>query len=336
MTVNNRKPQIDRLRDGAVSMTVGEASDGAIKEMVNVADQDMYVVKEHSIYRMLLADRIDPKRTNPNIPNSSQKIASSGFLSEIVGRSFLTANALFNVTYFDSKFDRKEIMDLALIITGELLAAEKIKIELLTAENVATEALQNSTNQGFTIPSTENLLPQIKAYIQRIEHAGQALYQLSQIFYNHRKNLFDGFAAKVLEIYGDDHEFSKFAREMARFLVFIRNVRHCIEHPKVGQKIVISDFSLGADNTLSCPQIEVIHPATPESEMAISEFIERSLDSILTVTETLIFHLASNHIVGISGFEVVIDSIPSEWRQDGSQTSVGYLAKIGEVWHKLA
>lgn len=335
MTINTHKLRIDRLRDGAVSMTIGDSSDGAIKEMVNVADQDLYLIKERSIYRMLLADRIDPQRTNSSIPNSNQKIASSGFLSEIVGRSFLTANALFNVSQFDAKFDRKEIMDQALNVMAELLAAEKIKSELLVAEEIAANALQQPTSQGFTIPSVENLLPQVKAFIQRIEHASQALYRFSQIFYNHSQKMFDGFADKVLEIYGNNHEFTEFSRELARFMNFVRNARHCVEHPKVGQKIIVQDFALGADNLLSAPRIEIVHPKTAEVEMAVSDFVERALDSILTASESLMVHLASNHSVGLAGFEVAVGSIPAERRKEGSQTCVGYLIKTGEVWHKL-
>ena len=63
MTSKTRKSRIDQIRDGASSMIVGDDTDGAIKGMVSVADQYLYVIKEHAIYRVLLADEIDPERT---------------------------------------------------------------------------------------------------------------------------------------------------------------------------------------------------------------------------------------------------------------------------------
>ena len=88
MANDPRKTTIDQVRDAAISMTIGERGDGRIVRMVNIADEDMSTVHENAIYRVMLADAIDPERTNVNLSNSNQKIASSGSNSEIVSRSF--------------------------------------------------------------------------------------------------------------------------------------------------------------------------------------------------------------------------------------------------------
>lgn len=335
MTSKTRKSRIDQIRDGASSMIVGDDTDGAIKGMVSVADQYLYVIKEHAIYRVLLADEIDPERTNASIPDSSQRIASAGSTSEIVGRSFLTANTLFNVSHFDQTFDRKPIMDLGLEIMKNLLAAQKIAAEVFAAEAAAKEELRQPQDRGFTIPSIDNLAESIKAYLQKVEHAAQSVFRFTQIFYDHRKKMFDGFAEKLESEYGNADEFTQFAKEMAKFMVFIRNTRHCIEHPNPKQKLVIQDFSLGADGKLSRPSIEIIHNETPQKEMAISDFVQQVSDGVLSTVEALMVHLAFKHMAPFGNFAIAVGIIPEGQRSPGSKVRAGYLIDIGNGWHRL-
>ena len=102
----------------------------------------MYIIKKHAIYRLLLADDIDPERTNISIPNGHQRIASQGSDSEIVARSFLTANALFNSNHFDGTADVKQVIDLSMSIMKELLAAQSIESGLISELSSALEAFQ--------------------------------------------------------------------------------------------------------------------------------------------------------------------------------------------------
>ena len=58
MSSAREKQQIDKVRDGALSMQVGNENEGSISGMVGVADADMYIIKKHAIYRVLLG-RVD-------------------------------------------------------------------------------------------------------------------------------------------------------------------------------------------------------------------------------------------------------------------------------------
>ncbi len=61
---------IDRLRDSAGSMQVGEPKDGRVSLMINMGSA-LYVVMEHAIYAVQLADQVDPERTNAPCPTPS-------------------------------------------------------------------------------------------------------------------------------------------------------------------------------------------------------------------------------------------------------------------------
>ncbi len=51
MSSEREKQNIGKVRDGALTMKVGNEEEGSISEMVSVADVDMYIVKKHAIYQ---------------------------------------------------------------------------------------------------------------------------------------------------------------------------------------------------------------------------------------------------------------------------------------------
>jgi len=67
--------------------------------MKNIAGR-LLVIKERSIYEIVMADNIDPERTNANLPPMIQKIIiDRGTDSEVVSRTLLTAIGLFKPEY---------------------------------------------------------------------------------------------------------------------------------------------------------------------------------------------------------------------------------------------
>jgi hypothetical protein len=98
------KRPIDRLRESALSMEVGEP-DGPITGFVKIDDR-LHIVTIRAIYRIMLADEIDPGRTNPNVPNAQQKVLDHGSESEMVGKTLLTAKQLFDSGVLSQEFDK--------------------------------------------------------------------------------------------------------------------------------------------------------------------------------------------------------------------------------------
>jgi hypothetical protein len=89
-----RRP-IDILRDSGGQIKVGTPDDESdITDMFEF-DGSMHVIKRNGIYRLRLPDEIDPKRTNAALPRTQQQILAYGSDSEMVVRTLLTANRLF-------------------------------------------------------------------------------------------------------------------------------------------------------------------------------------------------------------------------------------------------
>jgi hypothetical protein len=162
MSNEREKRHIDKVRDSALSMQVGDENDGSISGMVSVANTDMYIIKKHAIFRVFLADDIDPERKNISLPNGHQKISSQGSDSEIVARSFLTADALFNSNQFDGQADVKQIIDLSMAVMKELLAAQSVGSEFTRERSNALAAFQQPKHRSVALPSVEGLNERFK------------------------------------------------------------------------------------------------------------------------------------------------------------------------------
>ncbi|MDF0497222.1 IS66 family insertion sequence element accessory protein TnpB [Bradyrhizobium yuanmingense] len=81
-----------RIRESAMSMDVGP-SGGHITGMVKIGER-LHTVKTDSISRIMLADEIDPNRTNINVPNSQQEVLDCGSDSPLVAKTLLTGKQL--------------------------------------------------------------------------------------------------------------------------------------------------------------------------------------------------------------------------------------------------
>ncbi|MGC3939957.1 hypothetical protein ACOTTU_19295 [Roseobacter sp. EG26] len=335
MSNDQEKARIGKIRDSALSMQVGDDSDGPISGMVSVADTDMYIIKKHAIYRIFLADDIDPERTNSNIPNGHQKIVSQGSESETVARSFLTANVLFNSNQFAGEIDLKRVMDLSIVVMKELLAAQKIERKLAREHDSALVAFEQPEQRSVALPSVEGLDENIKTFVQKIEHATQAIFTLTQQFYGHTEKLWNGFEAEIQKLYGDADEFSKFAASMTPFMVFVRNLRNCVEHPKDVHRVIIKDFAIAVDGTLANPTVQVVHAATPQSEIEMRLFLPQVASQVLEVFEVLMIHIASKHIASFGAFEKAVGFLPPDQIAPDTKVRASYFIWVNDCWSKL-
>lgn len=91
----DKQRPIDKLRDGAGSFEIKTpGDDSAILEMISTGDR-LLVVKGKGIYEVKLADEVDPKRTNINVPNTIQRVLPYGADDPWVGAVLLTGHHLF-------------------------------------------------------------------------------------------------------------------------------------------------------------------------------------------------------------------------------------------------
>ena len=100
----NDRP-IDKVRNSGLSMTL-PADTGGITHMGEI-NGALHMIGGSAIYRVQLADEIDPERTNIAIPNTHQKVLSYGTDFPYVRQTLMTARRLFSNNVLGPAFDYK-------------------------------------------------------------------------------------------------------------------------------------------------------------------------------------------------------------------------------------
>jgi hypothetical protein len=86
---------IAQRRSHGGKLDVGDGADGAIQSMMTIGKK-IFAIKDRSIYEIVMADTLDPERTNINVPNMAHKLVlDQGVESLIVSQIFLTASMFF-------------------------------------------------------------------------------------------------------------------------------------------------------------------------------------------------------------------------------------------------
>ena len=308
---------IDRLRDGAGSLTINTPDDDTpIREMISTGDR-LLVVKDKGIYEVALADQIDPERTNPTVPNTVQKILPFGAADSWVGAVVLTARQLFMSSCFNADAGGKAF-DLVLGIAQDIAGAQQILQKHRGSESEAVQAIDSKIRQdrSFVLPAVSNVEASCNEYLQRSDHALRELFKTVQLFYpDVSSGGWDSLKTKIDSGPQDMDNFPQFLAESIGFLKLIRNARNCVEHPRSEQRLIVLDFAIDRNNVLVHPTIEVIHPKTPMPKSQVIGFFESAFESLVTVVELMVVFLCARHVGEVAGFPVhVIELAPDQRR----------------------
>jgi len=317
--VEKGKRPIDRQRDSAFSMSVGEEGDGPSRDSLPIGHK-MYLLMDRAIYSIVLADNIDPARTNPNIRHMQQKAYDIGTQSELVGRTLLAAKYLFKDGMLDQRFDKDRIFLIVLDFFEEVLGLSKIFESFVEEMKRPVASANERQQQGSSVllPSVPDLKGKVKAFVQRAEHGVQSLLALCKVFYDlpPNKSNFDGLFA-VASVRDDLEPFLlQILEGIVRYAKFLRNCRHCVEHPHPHQRIVITNFILNANNEVWPPVLEIIHPQTPEPTIDVGVFMRDVLNSTLSAGENLMAFLASTNMLPDWKERAMVMEFPPEKRRN--------------------
>jgi len=302
------KKPIDRIRESGGHFEVGTNADGAVTEMVNVNDR-LIIIKEGAVYEAMMADDVDPNRTNINLPNGLTKLLiNQGASSEIVSRVFLTAKVLFRKEFFKG-IDIEKIINLSIEITNELIVLEDEINVLLKDENQASCDYEESRKQpsNFLIPSVNNLETRCKTIFQKVDHIEQLLMEIIIIFYPQKGFTKQSHLPKLKEVlsaeYGEEDGFVLFLSRALEFARIARELRNGLDHRL--NTVVVKNFDIQADASIISPTIELNHKEVKLERVSLSYFLPIVLQNMLTIVETSFACLASRKSNGhLMAYEV--------------------------------
>jgi hypothetical protein len=337
----NASPRlIDRVRDGALSMKIGSAEEGGVVTMISMGDR-LITVKDKAIYSFQLADEIDPERKNINVQNVQQRLATVGADNLIVGRTLLTADKMLKPTFLRGDLDKVKLLNLYLDLVLTLVSANEIAATLQLDQESAVQAKAVSEDRVLSLPSIGKPLQRATSFVQKAEHAVQALYQVAASFIGEdqlkgKGKLFDGIEGYLVEKLGKDDPRLQYVGEFTAFCKFIRNARHCVEHMSEKQKIVGYDYALTAENVVIEPSISFIHPEIPADRVPMLPMFRDVIDQLSIHGECLVALLCGIECAGRMGaFNVAVDFIDDESRQHPKGVQYGYFVQMGEQWFPM-
>jgi hypothetical protein len=313
------------VRDAGGSFTLDNPDDGTpIKEMFSLKDR-LLLVTEKCTYEVQMADQIDPKRTNPNLPhNVHRKLFDHGVNSEVLGKTLLQANNLFKDGFL--KVDIRTAMSVTLDALNAFLALDKCFNEFASAENEAIAGASLVTQQGFSfaLPAIGNIDQHCKTFNQKAHHFGKALLSLARLFYPSISN-WDDLEELSNKRYGSADPFSRLIAEIKPALLLILNMRDCLEHQN--QRAQARDFTLEPNGTLAPPTIEMEFRKSKLDRCSIHYLMKQYSEALPVYFQMLAVNLVAKSAQPVAGLKTFVVEMSDEL-QRARHTRFGYAARM--------
>lgn len=289
------KRPIDRVRESAGSAEIGD--DGApIVRPVTFADT-LYMVTTTSVYRVRMADDVDPKRENINVPwTVQQKIIPHGADKEFVRVTFIAASELLTKIALGDDLDIDGAMRLALENAIQLSEIFDTLKELQDKQDIVEKSLAEAklNSRQFAIPHTQNLRQRGDHLLTAFWRVALNLIQFAEIFYpkpNAKTNWQDNLKTQMLSGLPQDHELQANFPIMIQILDRFFDYRHAFTHPNESKSVTLFDYDLTHDLTIWPPSIEIRHPKNAVHRTPLIHFLDRELEQAIILAEEFLFWL---------------------------------------------
>ena len=304
---------IDQIRNAAISMEIGAGDGDRVLEMITVGEA-LYVIRGTDIYTMILADQIDPHRTNIQVPNAQQKVCDYGANDQIVGATLLTAKRLMQPVY-QKDLNHAEAMKIVFNYTQDLIGLRSIADKLNAEINSALEELDTNRTK-FVVPHTNNLVSDLRTYFEKTKQLFNQWFEVIKMFFPDVPN---GQPTKLLEyldkVFPGEHPFKADLKHSLEDFEYLSNGRNAVVHPKSGIKeLQVFDYSLKPDHTLLKPVFGLLYPNIEYKIWDVASFVSEMTLALIEYTEHLIAMSAcySPTAKDAGGFPKNIAMLPSE------------------------
>lgn len=312
------KRPVDLKRESGGHVDVGTGDDGGIIEMFTIGKKFL-VIKEKSVYELLLADDIDPKRENQNLPHATQRLVLNvGTESEIFCRTFLTARKLLKEEYYTLNIDFDKALLISLEALQELTKLDEEISNYLEAEANEIKKYQttNHKSSSYTIPSIPDINTRLKTIFQKTDHVFQALMEINKLFYTEfsKQSYYSEFTKFVEQQYGAEDLFTKFMQKILPTISLYRNIRNCVDHRRTETKI--TDFDIQSDSSIISPTIEVDYNGSKLNRVSISTFLPTVTARVVEIFESMLAFIADKNSRTDRAFKDSVVFIPYEKRRN--------------------
>jgi hypothetical protein len=280
----------------------------------------LVLITKKGVYENKLADHIDPKRENPDLPPIvQQRVLEIGADSEFIGRILLTANTLFQKglrAFFSNLIDLQEALSFSYEILKEIAVMDTLAKQYKRDEEKAIEVAKNSKG-SFASPSIGDVKSRCKTFFQKADHIEQTIWDMIRLFYPElkAKGHFDTLHKFIKDKYGNDDYFTIFFERALPFLKMVRNARDCLDHRNaVG--VHVTDFTFLPNGKITLPAIEIKFRDTTQPPISIADCMPLTVQSMVNFVEDLMAFLCSKHLQSFCGVSIQVGIMPEERRRN--------------------
>lgn len=313
----DKQVNIHVIRDNGGTADIGTAEDGAIEQMFDVGNRHL-ILKERSIYEFILADQVDPERTNAKLPTQIQRLVlDRGAHSDIVCRSFLTAKRLIDTQFLGSEFDVQKALTISLDVLIELcVLGNEINAYLAQEQKLITWYEERRNSKNYAIPSLIDVKTRCKTIFQKADHISQGIMEIIRLFFPEFliQHYYSQFLTFIEDKYNKTDPFSVFLSESVPFLEIVRNARNCLDHRRT--ETIIKDFELQKEGNILSPTIEMNYRSSQLERMSLEQFLTICNSNMLTIFELMIGHLCSKNVQPMGMIRYELREVPENQRRN--------------------
>lgn len=284
----------------------------------------MFIIKEKSIWKIQLADNIDPERGNETLPDAMQKFLSYGAKSEIVSRTLVQAELLLKENRFPKQINIEDCLAEALRVTTGIAGLFNIIDHINGDFSRAREiVVANARKPTMPLPNFDGLDKEWSAALNDLDEIRSGIRQLAFMFYptirRNKKWFTDLREALTFEAFDmfDTTNHTEALDAVEHDLGFARWLRNAKIHPKDGQRATLWNYRLLPDGNVAPPSVTIENAKGETKDIDLVNLVTQLSNAMLFSFEMVLLWLCGSNQKPIMGQQVQI------WRRIESDIKVG-------------
>jgi len=253
-------------RNDAFSIEIKDPSNIEEVDPINssiVVDDELYAIKENSIYRIMTAETIDPDQKHPETKHSYEKIFDIGSSSPYLARVTMQFDEIIKFLSL-SKEEHENLLSFLWQANRYLLNAFVIDASLVKETTklmpICNKIIEENKNKSCipAFPQIPDLEGNVRIYLNNAKLFLIESFRLLNIFYKMPfggKNVahFKSHLGWVEKHLGKKHHIAKMISRDLGWIRLISECRNALEHPEKGQEVKFRNLTLLPGNKFSGP-----------------------------------------------------------------------------------
>lgn len=280
----------------------------------------MYFLAEKGVTSGVMADHIDPERTNPNIPIIVQRTELAyGLDAPFMQRTLCAAFELVDETHLPDHVSKDDLLTRALEVASALAAVIDVTKEFLANQ---AETKEKQLTAAY-LPRTDNLTGKVKQSLAHLRDVENTIKEMTLQFYPKAASSdpWDkDLRAAMKAAHGSNPEVMDFFEVLCGFLLAVSDHRNAMIHPDKTKWVKITDYELEAQGSIVAPTIEIAHPRNPVPRHDVSQFLQSQVEFMSYAYETFLAWLCDLNVrVFHDLFDTRVAALPDGEMRNGSR-----------------